>query len=231
LPGSLIRNLRGGQVDRIYTFLKERSLDEKEILIDTPEGKIRLLVPQSSNFGENDHEPALVRKIFEISDKDTVFFDIGAQYGFHSLVAESAGCENIHCFEADSLIYSILEKNVNAETNHGFVGTCEEEDICIDSYCTDTVNPDIVKIDVEGAELKVLKGMRKTLEEAAPELLIEVHPKMMREFGSSPEELKDYIEGCGYSIQSFDHRENEVSEIDFEKGCNIGNFAVHCRAD
>ena len=35
--------------------------------------------------------------------------------------------------------------------------------------------PDVVKIDVEGAELEVIEGMRRTLDEHHPVLLCEVH--------------------------------------------------------
>ena len=49
--------------------------------------------------------------------------------------------------------------------------------ISIDSWRVETKAPppDVVMIDVEGAEIEVLKGMRNTIVEALPALMIEVH--------------------------------------------------------
>lgn len=45
----------------------------------------------------------------------------------------------------------------------------------LDDYFTDEVQPDFVKIDVEGAEADVLAGMRRLLRESRPALAIEFH--------------------------------------------------------
>ena len=53
---------------------------------------------------------------------------------------------------------------------------------------------DLVKIDTEGAEMSILKGMEKTIKEYHPHLLIEVHPKQLKEvFNSSAEEVMNLI--------------------------------------
>ncbi len=53
---------------------------------------------------------------------------------------------------------------------------------------------DLVKIDTEGAEMSILKGMEKTIKEYPPHLLIEVHPKQLKEvFNSSAEEVMNLI--------------------------------------
>jgi FkbM family methyltransferase len=48
--------------------------------------------------------------------------------------------------------------------------------------------PDIVKIDTEGAELRILEGMRQTLEEHSPSLLFEADQNMDR-FGYGADDL------------------------------------------
>ena len=48
---------------------------------------------------------------------------------------------------------------------------------------------DLVKIDVEGAELDVLRGMRHALEKYHPALLVEVHPDNLGYFNSTGKPL------------------------------------------
>jgi FkbM family methyltransferase len=68
-------------------------------------------------------------------------------------------------------------------------------------------HPDFVKIDVEGAETAVLRGMRQTLERDKPTLLVEIHSKKLGDFGSSTDEVVALLNGLGYRIEVFtDHR-------------------------
>jgi FkbM family methyltransferase len=70
--------------------------------------------------------------------------------------------------------------------------------------------PDLVKIDVEGAEHEVLKGAEALLRRG-PTLLIEVHRFALPSFNSSPESLLEYLAGFGYT-------ETRVSEMKSHQG-------------
>jgi FkbM family methyltransferase len=61
--------------------------------------------------------------------------------------------------------------------------------------------PDIVKMDIEGAEMLALQGMKKLLDsEKAPRFLfIEFHPEFLSSFNSSVEECEMFIESHGYT--------------------------------
>ena len=63
---------------------------------------------------------------------------------------------------------------------------------------------DVVKIDVEGAEHEVLKGMQHTLCAYHPVLIIEVHNKLLPLFDSSSEELLNWVSDLGYHISLVD---------------------------
>ncbi len=64
---------------------------------------------------------------------------------------------------------------------------------------------DVVKIDVEGAEAGVLKGMTGVLKKYQPFLLMEVHPPQLRDFGSSAGEVIDWLASeFGYSFTPVD---------------------------
>jgi FkbM family methyltransferase len=74
----------------------------------------------------------------------------------------------------------------------------------------------LVKIDVEGAELHVLKGMRGLLAQSAPPFLIcELTDRYLREVGQTATELIEFVRGFGYSTFVIARQSNEVwGEID-----------------
>jgi FkbM family methyltransferase len=58
---------------------------------------------------------------------------------------------------------------------------------------------DLVKIDVEGAELKVLRGMQRLLvERRIRRLVVEITPHFLGRFDDSREQLFDYLAGLGF---------------------------------
>ena len=49
----------------------------------------------------------------------------------------------------------------------------------IDAFCAARgTSPDVIKVDVEGAELDVLRGARQTLASCSPALFVEFHPSL-----------------------------------------------------
>ena len=63
----------------------------------------------------------------------------------------------------------------------------------IDEFCVaNAVHPSFIKLDVEGAELDVLRGARATIASAgdALELFVEMHPQLWPAFGYSRAELE-----------------------------------------
>ena len=56
----------------------------------------------------------------------------------------------------------------------------------------------LVKIDVQGAEMMVLKGADRILKDAKPALFIELSEEGLGRFGSSVNEILQYLTGLGY---------------------------------
>jgi FkbM family methyltransferase len=76
-------------------------------------------------------------------------------------------------------------------------GGIEVATTSIDAFCRErNVRPDFIKVDVEGAELEVLKGARDTIAAAGPALglYIEMHPHLWAAFGSSRAEIEQELD-------------------------------------
>jgi len=73
---------------------------------------------------------------------------------------------------------------------------------------------DLVKMDVEGAEISILKGMDKTIKKYHPHLLIEIHPRQLKEvFNSSAEEVIDILTNkYSYKLTPVDSKTLDIPE-------------------
>ncbi len=62
--------------------------------------------------------------------------------------------------------------------------------------------PTVIKIDVEGAEVRVIKGMQKILEDKKLRILMcEVHTNLIPLFGDSPDYIESALQNFGFSIK------------------------------
>ncbi len=83
----------------------------------------------------------------------------------------------------------------------------------LDSLFRDS-SPDVVKIDVEGAELRVLKGATRILREGRTKFLIEVHGGADPKGQKDPEEVFRFMESFGYARLSFYGRSLFVNKVE-----------------
>ena len=68
--------------------------------------------------------------------------------------------------------------------------------ITVDSYVKqNNLKPDVIKIDVEGAEELVFLGASNVLENFKPLIFLSIHPKLIKNYGSTAENLKAAIAG------------------------------------
>lgn len=75
--------------------------------------------------------------------------------------------------------------------------------------------PDLIKIDVEGYELRVLEGARQLIDRCHPILFIELDDNNLAEHGDSAQSLIDFLEGYGYSVYNSDNMEPVTQSYDF----------------
>lgn len=72
--------------------------------------------------------------------------------------------------------------------------------------------PDLIKIDIEGAEFLAIMGMKNLIEGDRPprNIYIEIHPNQLNFMGSSPEEVIGHLAENGYQVVYTNQRENEI---------------------
>lgn len=66
--------------------------------------------------------------------------------------------------------------------------------------------PDAIKIDVEGHEVKVLKGLSHVIERHRPLIFLELHPTRISDEKDSIEDMLNYLAAKRYRITSMDSR-------------------------
>lgn len=171
-------------------------------------------------------EKEMIEKFVETVSENQYFLDVGGYHGFYSLIAGGEGAE-VDCFEIDPGNTSVIRENIglnpemdvrvyekavwseeteicvetgNEGENKVDRGSGRVEAVCLDSFVDRCV--DVIKIDVEGAELQVLKGAEKILDKHRPVLFLEIHSEnVLQQFGSTRSELVEFLDSKGYDLQ------------------------------
>lgn len=81
--------------------------------------------------------------------------------------------------------------------------SAEVEVTSIDQYVADSSNfPDVIKIDIEGAELLALQGAKKTLQQQKTIVACEIHPHKLPAFGHTAQQVKEFFAAIGYHVRT-----------------------------
>jgi len=83
---------------------------------------------------------------------------------------------------------------------------CTTADLLLERYHLQRV--DLVKIDVEGAELQVLQGMPNVLERLRPKIIIELVPSLLKGFSTEVSAVTEYLAAFHYRILSLEEHSN-----------------------
>ena len=81
----------------------------------------------------------------------------------------------------------------------------KKRQVSIDDFCEkNLIIPEVIKIDVEGAEIQVFEGAKSTLNKYHPIIILSVHPKHLNLLGDSVDKLLNLIKSNGYNIFNVD---------------------------
>jgi FkbM family methyltransferase len=92
---------------------------------------------------------------------------------------------------------------VNSRLGHATAHFADEghpvDVVAIDDVVGGLRPPDVVKIDVEGAEVEVLRGLHETIERYAPVIICELH-------GANRSASEEILLNHGYSVEGIDEQ-------------------------
>jgi FkbM family methyltransferase len=176
---------------------------------------------------------------------DWVSLDIGANIGYHSiLISRLSPTGRVFAFEPTST-FGMLNRNLqhNAQTNvdaiqravsdTNRVGTeplyriwgkepelTEVQFVTIDSFVEEAklLRVDFIKIDVDGFDLEVLWGAKKTLDRFSPIVLVELNHALATR-GHTPSEAMEWMLERKYSHATVVDADNYI----FTKSWNLGD--------
>ena len=194
--------------EMLITFLskdgRKELLDSYRDLGIREAKKYFIIHPDSKNYAFREMFVFDMYKFCDYSGKTVI--DVGAQTGDSVLYFSYRGAKMIHAFEPVKNNFRILEKNVAQNRVNcncynvglgditkdieapvsGIVATSalitknlENESIRIDKLDDFNIYADIIKIDVEGFEIEVLKGGLNTIKNAKT-IIIETHSKNLQ---------------------------------------------------
>jgi FkbM family methyltransferase len=125
-----------------------------------------------------------------------------------SLVGDKSK-DNIEFFE--SLSVSGMNSVVNYKKSNLYKSFLKEQ-VSLDDFCHDNdLAPDVIKIDVEGAEIDVLLGANKIIEKCKPIIILSAHPRHLKLLGKTVDDLIRVIYSLNYKI--FDSDKVEVDNM------------------
>jgi FkbM family methyltransferase len=75
--------------------------------------------------------------------------------------------------------------------------------VSLDAFCArENIAPEVIKIDVEGGEVRVLRGARDVLQRHRPIIILSVHPHKIELAGDRIEALRSLIAELGYEVRT-----------------------------
>lgn len=177
-------------------------------------------------------EREVISHLLSELDEDSVFWDIGANIGTHCCVCASKASKVV-AFEPNPETRSRLEDNAElaagqinvrsealsaesgegklsrkggfAEGTHKMDSSGEVEIMTArgDDLLEELPEPDVVKLDIEGHEIKALQGMSRVLSNAS-HILIEVHQDV------DVNEVRELTEKADFQTSLWSHRDQET---------------------
>lgn len=137
-----------------------------------------------------------------ITNVEVVDCLVGAEDDPHARFHERPGASGMN---------SVVARTKDA---HAYRVTTKPQ-ITLDRFCgTRNLHPEVIKIDVEGAELMVLEGAAATLSRARPMIFLSLHPGELAMLGHTLEDVQRLVRSLGYRLLDMDGRPARSLRLD-----------------
>ena len=186
------------------------------------------ILTSGGKFISGTHEPYKTEALMNNFTKGTVFFDIGAHFGYYSAIAAmlNEGEGQVFAFEPRPMNARFFRKHMNInrfdnivlfetavgeadtevlfDSGHGSAtgrvsakGKIKVRQVSIDRMVKDKTLPlpGFIKIDVEGGEIEVLKGLKDVVASCRPKMLVATHNPLCHEY------VLNFMEDNGYRFE------------------------------
>ncbi len=105
-----------------------------------------------------------------------------------------------------------LSYNPERDSTHG--NLVKVETITLDNFFKEQNSwPDLIKIDVEGAELKVLQGADQLLQNANPIIFVEVHPDKLTDFQATAQDVITLLLQYNYKVSEISNKDGKATLV------------------
>lgn len=113
----------------------------------------------------------------------------------------------------------MLQFSISANTTRNHIAKTQEANtvsvkaVTLDSFCQERkITPQLIKIDIEGAEYWALEGMKDTLGNNSCVVLVEIHTDYLTANGVTGKLFEEYLSSIGYKV--FDAYGKEITGSD-----------------
>jgi FkbM family methyltransferase len=110
----------------------------------------------------------------------------------------------------------VTHPNESAGTLPKAKSTIQVQTLSLDDYCVKAkIQPNVVKIDIEGAELLALRGCSRLLKECRPDFIVAIHPTWLPT-GQKAAEIFEMFHDYGYKLA-------DSQSVEYE-GADFGDY-------
>lgn len=204
-----------------YTFM-----DETLKFVEFDGMRLYHPLGMGGGLSTKDFEPEFTKYLRQILTSDMIFLDVGAYFGSYVLLASPRvkhvvaiephpdivkvlretisrnGLENVTVIE-QPLFSRMVRGQLGRRNNFQIVPNGPMRATTLDAL---KLAPDVIKMDIEGAEYDALVGGQRTIEKYKPTILVEIHTKKIERFGHTAKQVRQLLIGWGYALTDLGSR-------------------------